>query len=1439
MAAPIKDLPGVKAWLGTLTSGSTVPLSASMFDAPEVKTMFDLLPDEQPIPLTVAGADAAAAKLTGTAKIVGQPGATATFQFSEVKGKLLCELTAAMPESLAWTLIPDLHVGFGSLVGHLVPDPALGTVGLTFDAVATAGTTGEVNIPLTLAAPSFEGDWLVGAGETKIGSLTADALEALAGGLDPTAILPAELTRDLSKLELTGFQTAFNPAEGTCSVIRVGLAYLADWQFFDGRFTVQSVNFGFQVAKPFQEGQLIQAQLDAEMQIGGKDGPVFDVGGQFGDTDQAVFARLEPGKPLNVTDVLEFMHVPLPAGFPAINISTLSFVFYTAAKSFDFQLAITDPVPIIGSAKLDNFFFEIGATYDAAKGIEPSGNLHSQFSIGPSKLLFAGSYAPEGVVLSGEVDDVDIGHIVDKLAADFHIPKSSVPGPIQQLKLKTAKVSVDTTTKKFEFTCEGVTEFSGVTVDFTPTIALTYGDKFTAVFGGTLVLKTKAGKTYKFTVTYNGGADDQSITAEYKGEPVGLEDLADALKLDLPAHIPSDLDLALDAVGLLYDFGTGTLVVGADSKNYGKATLASMKLPVKPPPPQEREFFFVLDTGKSFSLSNLPLVGHELAQIEEVSIGQLKVVIGSAVAGKEVASAVNKEIAKLKSATYPPLPDAGVTSNFQMSAEMMLGSHKLPLNVAFGGAKPKGELTEAGASGLGAAADGGATWLTVQKSFGPVTISRVGVLYQPDTQTLWFELDASLAFGPLEIDLIGLGIGSPIKSFHPQFNLQGLGVAYSQPPLVIEGGLASLAPPGSKYIEFEGGLVVGTGQFTLGAFGYYGDKEGFPSMFVFGDIAYPFGGPPEFFVTGAALGFGYNSELRTPTIEEVSKFPFVEVLPSAIPSAPSVLPDKTPLGVLTTILQTEPPWVKSKAGSLWVAAGITFTTYEILNSQALLTVEVGRDELVIALIGTAAARFPQAVVPGPAYANVELDILIRLAPFEGVFSMQAQLASSSFLLHPSCVLTGGFAFFVWYGSSPYAGDFVLTLGGYNPAYTPPAHYPAVPPVGFHWSVDDAISVSGAAYMALTPAALMAGARLDATFQAGNLKAWFDAHADLMIRWKPFWIEAEIGISIGASYKVDLLLTSFTVTVELGCSLELWGPETGGTVEVDWYVISFTIGFGAKKGGPTAVKSWADVEAMLPNTGDAAKANVLALTPVDGLTTPTTAPPKKELATLGDTATAAPPAQWSVRGGRFAFDTATSVPATRTTFGSHTFNGDEFHVHPLDVSGASSAVAVTIKDAGGRSAAAAFEAAPIQRNAPAALWGDPGAAVPSAEAQLVPGQAMGLSLQVLPPEIGATAGPVGVTTALAHADLALHDAAMPLSGAAQPTGDVPVASAGTVARIADPGKGIGSAGVTGSRGAIYAGLAAIGYAPAAANDPMTSFAAEVDCALAAEPMMVGA
>ena len=967
----------------------------------------------------------------------------------------------------------------------------------------------------------------------------------------------------------------------------------------------------------------------------------------------------------------------------------------------------------------------------------------------------------------------------------------------------------------------------------------------------------KIGEEY-FDAKLELDATSRYLTASWHsiGRPLEMKDVAKAFGWTMP-DIPSSLDLGLTGAALTYDFGVdesqgGSLAFGAQSKNYGNVAFVTLMVGKK------REYFFLLATGQTIELSNLPLVGHALAKIETVAVSDFQIVISSMTSvDATVVGEVNSVIAQLNG-QYPTLPSAGTKGMVIASAIMQFGKDAYPLNISLGGpasaaqiARPAVPNAIVPAASPGAAlvlatvsasepADDGITWFTVQKSFGPVSIERIGVMYQSAQQTLWFELHATLAFGPLSLSLVGLGIGSPLTHFKPRFSLSGLGVSYSKPPLEIAGALINLAPPGADYIEFEGGITIATSKLTLEAFGYYGNRNGFSSMFIFGDLSYPFGGPPAFFLTGVALGFGYNSALRIPSIDEVQSFPFVQVLPTATrPNTNLFGPNPTPVSVLDVIRNTVPPWVSATAGSLWFGAGITFTSFELVNSQAMILVEAG-EELVIALVGSSRAQFPQGETQ-KLYANIELDFEVRFAPAEGVFSAQAVLASGSFLLDQACVLTGGFAFFVWYDPNPHAGDFVLTLGGYNPGFKPPSHYPVVPIVGFNWTLDASISITGGAYFALTPAVMMAGGRLDATYQSGNLKAWFDAHADIIIRWKPFWFDASIGITIGASYRIDLLITTATISVELGCDLELWGPPTGGTVTVNLYIVSFTVHFGKPKSDAQAVKSWADVEAMLPNSSASANRNVLSATPVSGLM-PTGQSPKKVKrpeATLAAVADSANP-PWRVRGGEFVFTAATPVPAVSASVGAtHAFQGSpSIDVHPLGLTGVSSTFAVAITDAAKRDVSGTFDVALMRGPVPASLWGKPATdptkpPVPTSNALLVGDQITGVQVAVKPSRIGATAGAVDVAGALAFVELPTQgDLPFPDG---PPAIGVPVNTGKVISTIADTKTGIGAQTVATARGGVLTALGTLGYAPTTRNDPMLRFAA-AGGAFAQEPLL---
>jgi hypothetical protein len=74
--------------------------------------------------------------------------------------------------------------------------------------------------------------------------------------------------------------------------------------------------------------------------------------------------------------------------------------------------------------------------------------------------------------------------------------------------------------------------------------------------------------------------------------------------------------------------------------------------------------------------------------------------------------------------------------------------------------------------------------------------------------------------------------------------------------------------------------------------------------------------------------------------------------------------------------------------------------------------------------------------------------------------------------------------------------------------------------------------------------------------------------------------ADASVSIGVSYRIDLLFVHKTISVEVGAEFHLWGPPIGGTVHVNWYIISFTINIPPGKTTPPEL-DWAGFTAMLP------------------------------------------------------------------------------------------------------------------------------------------------------------------------------------------------------------------------------------------------------------------
>lgn len=549
-------------------------------------------------------------------------------------------------------------------------------------------------------------------------------------------------------------------------------------------------------------------------------------------------------------------------------------------------------------------------------------------------------------------------------------------------------------------------------------------------------------------------------------------------------------------------------------------------------------------------------------------------------------------------------------------------------------------------------------WFPINRTFGPLNCERIGVEWIDSDRLLSTLFDGGVQLGPLGVELLGLSVGmkvtDPTDLSSYKLGLDGLNIEYKSGSIEISGGL--LKDKDVDPVAYNGQARVKAGPFGLGALGSYTTikeeaEDGAPeksatSLFVFAFIDFPLGGPGFFFIKGLAGGFGYNRALTMPKQDEVSKMPLVAAMsdPSAIGGA-----DATP----TDALRKLGVWVPPTRGQNFIAAGIKFTTYELVNSIALLAVQFG-NRLEIDLLGVSSIKLPQV---GPTFAYAELDLLVVIAPDDGVFKASLVLGSESFVLDPKCKLTGGFAFYAWFGDNPHAGNFVVTIGGYHPSFTPPDYYPTIPRLGFNWPVTSEISISGGAYFALTPSCAMGGGSLDVVFASGGLKAWFTAHADVIIYWKPFYFDASIGVSIGVSYTFKVFGSKVTLGVSLGADMELWGPPTGGKVHISWFIISFTVSFGDEKLQRVPYIDWDDFAKTLPGPGKSSAGKALTASnsgddkpDLKVVSINIAAGLQKQIAEKNPT-TGLIEQVWFVRPDEFTWFTKTTIPATVANLGT--------------------------------------------------------------------------------------------------------------------------------------------------------------------------------------------
>jgi hypothetical protein len=854
--------------------------------------------------------------------------------------------------------------------------------------------------------------------------------------------------------------------------------------------------------------------------------------------DIQLSGSLYRNQPIKVKDMLASFELPTDAVPDDLSIVEVRFAAEARTTFYMAEMKV-DNIWSVGPVKLE----EVGAlvVYDALSGF--TGQFECQMAVGSAFVAMTAQYegAEVGWRFAGALradDGVSIGDLLAALADSFGI--TSVPEPIKSLSLTYLSAAYETKSGKFNFSCAGGFSVDQapvemlISIDVTPTQGgaqpgTVQGSKgYSASFNGQITMAVPidgAIHHLRFDLHFVLGSTENVFVAAYshaKGDPVPtVKDVVHAFSPATAEHIPDGI--AVDIRDVVFAFVKA-----------GQATT----------------YLFGVDIDATIDLSRLPLVGERLAQSEVVGVNPLQLLVASAELPQTTVAMLNGLIPT----TINKLPDRVLPQGFTIGANLQLGSFSQPLALPV--ANKNGPVTPPPATPTQAQTDDKVLWYKIQRNFGPLHFERVGFQYQSapgQKAELLFLLDAALSAAGLTLALEGLSVGLSLADLAaiPSFSLRGLGIDYKGGPVEIGGSFlkSSITYNNKSYTAYSGRALLKAETLTIGAIGSYIQLDEGPSLFVYAFLDYPIGGPAFFFVRGLAAGFGYNRRLIAPAVDRIADFPLVQEASGQMQA-----------GSLADELRKLQDYLPPSIGDYFLAVGIRFTSFEMIDSFVLLTVAFGhRFELNVLGLSTMILPAPDAASAGVTpLAEIQLALRATLVPDDGFFGISAQLTQNSYLLSRDCHLTGGFAFYSWFGDQ-HPGDFVLTVGGYHPRFTRPDHYPVVPRLGFNWQVDANLLLKGSAYYALTPSMLMAGGSLSATWESGNLKAWFDASMDFLIAWKPFHYEADFHISVGASYTYHFFGTH-QITAHVGADVSIWGPEFSGTAYVDLTIVSFTISF---------------------------------------------------------------------------------------------------------------------------------------------------------------------------------------------------------------------------------------------------------------------------------------
>ncbi len=848
----------------------------------------------------------------------------------------------------------------------------------------------------------------------------------------------------------------------------------------------------------------------------------------------------------------------LPDVIQGLTVSNLVLSYDAATQMTVFGLDLGDPLTIASGFDIDLISVDLKIS---SNGLESGSNVKMLGTFAGIDIVFKGYKGGSGFLFVGMTQadtKIPVGMLLQDLIEKFG-SDVKIPSAIDSLMISTLRVLYETATGGFTFVCGLEAEIGSL----------------------------NAMNTFRITVTKTTINNTTNHTIQISNQLDIYIDENDNDQFD-----DGEIKLTFD---ILFEQSNSDLLVAALYTNEGLPALnikklinaaagSNIELPdleislkdiiyIYEKYNRQSSFLIGVDLDASLNLSGLPLVGKIFSGDLSASIEGFRVYYSSRIFTQDESNKINY---LFTNDTFEGIPNQ-ISQGLNLMGRLSLGKNSKEFSYVIGGgvstgsttnldgpntttetSTPVSEPTDDADAEL-VTSDSTIKWFNLQKTFGPVHIERAGIEYRSDAQELLILLTGSMELGPLQLDLIGLGIGSKIKEFSPKFSLDGLGISLDTGSLSIKGSLIRMPLPNPQDFQFDGAIVITAPAFSFSAIGSYANFEGKTSLFIYGVLKIPIGGPIFFFLDGLAFGFGYNRSLLVPALDDILKFPLVSVALGG-----SDLDIKQ---VIKSLNKYIPPSI----GEYWVAIGITFNSFKLIDSFALVTLSFGQGfELNMIGISTLVLPTPDAAEAINPIAQIQLAIRVGFNPTEGWLQVESRLTRNSYVISKDVRLTGGFAFYAWFKDQPNngasEGDVVVTLGGYNPYFAVPDYYPQVPRLGLSWKLSNIIMVKGSMYFALTPNAMMAGGDLEMTLNGnfGPVKVfgWLNMGMHMIISWKPYFYDFRVYVHFKLKLCVDFFFFSLCLNIDISANLHIKGPEFGGVARLKIGPISVTVSFGS-------------------------------------------------------------------------------------------------------------------------------------------------------------------------------------------------------------------------------------------------------------------------------------